>query len=275
MTEARVERLRIVLVETTHPGNIGAVARAMKSMGLARLALVRPRRFPCAEATARAAGADDVLDAATLHETLADAVADCAWVAGTSARRARHVAWPELDPTGCARDALVHAASGEVAVVFGREQRGLSNAELEHCHALVHVPTDPAFSSLNLAAAVQILAWELRKLVLDEAGDGPAVAAAGSGHAPATVADLEGFYDHLERALAAIGYFERRSPRLLMRRLRRLFNRAGMERVEIDMLRGVLSATERAGSTGAGDAGGGSERAAPEAPAGSTSFRGA
>ena len=156
--------IRVVLVEPSHPGNVGAVARAMKTMGLFRLHLVRPRHFPSAEATARAAGADDLLVSAAICEELSDALGDCAWAAATSAR-ARHLPWPELDPAACAREVLARAP-GEVALVFGRESTGLTNPEIDLCQAAVKIPTDDAFPSLNLAGSVQILAWELRRALL-------------------------------------------------------------------------------------------------------------
>ena len=148
--------IRIVLVETSHPGNIGSVARAMKTMGLARLALVRPQRFPCAEATAFAAGADDILYEATVHEDLDAALAGAGWVVGASARDRRRIDWPVLAPSAFARETLARGAEAEVALVFGRERSGLSKEELERCHALMCIPTAPDYHSLNLAAAVQV-----------------------------------------------------------------------------------------------------------------------
>ncbi len=229
-------RLRVVLVGTTHPGNIGAAARAMKTMGLERLYLVSPERFPCAEATARAAGADDLLAAAVCCDSLAEAVSDCAWAVGTSAR-SRHIAWPTLDPEGCARQAIAGTADGEVALVFGRERSGLSNAELDLCQAVVHIPTNPAFSSLNLASAVQILAYELSR-----AGAREPVAPTVEEPA-ASVEEMERFYVHLEEALRSIGYLDPRAPKLLMRRMRRLYGRARPLESEVSILRGILSAT--------------------------------
>ena len=237
--------IRVVLVEPSHPGNVGAVARAMKAMGLVRLCLVRPRAFPSAEATARAAGADDLLMAAVVCEDLDEAIGDCAWVAATSAR-ARHLSWPELDPADCARKALSHAPA-EVALVFGRERSGLTNPELDRCHAAVRIPSDPAFPSLNLGCAVQVLAYELRRAALAEAAGrtGPAPLPAGERDPPARAAELGRLYEHLERALVEVGYLDPEAPRLLMRRLRRLFNRAGMLRSELNILRGVLSAVQK------------------------------
>ncbi|MCA9750806.1 MAG: RNA methyltransferase [Gemmatimonadetes bacterium] len=236
-------RLRVVLVETSHPGNIGAVARAMKTMGLARLALVEPKRFPCAEATAMAAGADDILYDATVHDTLDAALAGTAWVVGASARDRRRVDWPVLEPAPFASEALARAADVEVALVFGREHSGLSNDELDRCHALLRIPTSADYHSLNLAAAVQVAAWELREAALAGATRPDD---AGRARESVAVADMEGFYAHLEQVLAEVGYLDRRSPRLLMRRLRRLFNRAQPDRPELNILRGILAATQRA-----------------------------
>ena len=238
--------VRVVLVEPSHPGNIGAVARAMKTMGLGRLHLVRPLRFPSAEATARAAGADDLLVSAPICEDLAQALGDCAWAAATTAR-IRHLPWPELDPAGCAREALARAPA-EVALVFGREATGLTNPEIDLCQATVRIPTEDGFPSLNLGGAVQVLAWELRRAALARDTEAGARALPPRVHErdpPAQGAELGGFYEHLEHTLVDIGYLDPAAPRLLMRRLRRLFNRAGMLRSELNILRGVLRAAQR------------------------------
>ena len=155
-----LSNIRIVLVHTSHPGNIGATARAMKNMRLEQLVLVQPAQFPSAEATARASGADDLLARARCCATLDEAVADCALVIGASARL-RSVRWQEFDPRACAQEVLQASAHAPVALVFGREQSGLTNEELERCHALVHIPSNPEYASLNLAQAVQVLAYEV------------------------------------------------------------------------------------------------------------------
>ncbi len=235
--------VRVVLVETSHPGNIGSVARAMKTMGLARLALVRPKRFPCAEATALAAGADDILYEATVHEDLDDALAGAGWVVGASARDRRRIDWPALAPDAFAREALARAASTEIALVFGREHSGLSNAELDRCHALLRIPTDARYHSLNLAAAVQVAAWELREAALGN--DVPVPAPDDTARETVAAADMEGFYEHLERVLVEVDYLDPAAPRMLMRRLRRLFNRAQPDRAELNILRGILSAVQK------------------------------
>ena len=269
-------RVRIVLVEPTHPGNVGAAARAMKAMGLDRLCLVAPRRFPSAEATARAAGADDVLHAARVVGSLDGALADCGFVLGTTAR-SRRLEWPVLDAREGARRAVAQAARTPVAVVFGRESAGLTNAELDRCHALVRIPASPHFSSLNVAAAVQILAYEMRVATLGEDDGTRGEEAGGHGGAagvrpppqppPATAAELEGFYRRLEAALVEIRYLDPAAPKLLMRRLRRLFNRAVPDRAEVNILQGILTAAARQASgapgrprSGGGETGGATGR---------------
>lgn len=236
------DRIRIVLVEPSHPGNIGAVARGMKTMGLRRLWLVRPRRFPSADATARAAGADDVLYGAVICDGLDEALAGCGWVLATTAR-ARHIGWPLYHPREAAAGAVAQARHGDVALVFGREHSGLTNAELDRCQAVVHIPTNPAFRSLNIAAAVQVLAYELYLAVAQQATQAASVQHA---EPPATAEQMEGFYRHLEDTLIAVGYLDPAKPKHLMRRLRRLFSRARPDRTELDILRGILSAAERA-----------------------------
>jgi TrmH family RNA methyltransferase len=228
--------VRIVLVGTSHPGNIGAVARAMKNMGLERLVLVRPKQFPSPEAEARAAGADDILEGARVCDTLDDALAGCGFVAGASARL-RSLPWPLMSAREAAAKLVAEAALGEVAVVFGSERVGLSNDELARCHALLHIPTAPGFSSLNLAMAVQVVVYE----VLVAAGSAPALPA--DRERPlAPVEDMEHFYAHLERALVARRFLDPDNPKHLMRRIRRLFNRAEPDTNEINILRGIIGA---------------------------------
>jgi tRNA (cytidine32/uridine32-2'-O)-methyltransferase len=242
--DARLGRIRFVLVETSLTGNIGAVARAMKNMGLSRLALVRPRRLPDADAFARAAGADDLLGAASVHETLPEALAGCRLAIGSSAR-ARTVEWPLVDPPGCARLLLDEATAGDVALVLGRESSGLTNDELASCNYLVQIPTNPDFSSLNVAAAAQVFAYEIRRTLLSGADRSMQPTEPGdSDQAPATLEQMEGFYNHLLRALIALGFADPDQSRKLQRRLRRLFNRARPDRTELNILRGILSAAE-------------------------------
>lgn len=233
-----LSNIRIVLVETTHPGNIGAVARAMKTMGIGSLYLVKPKIFPSAESTARASGADDILEQARVCDDLVRALVGCRLVVGTSARR-RTVEWPELAPRQSALRMLAEAARGPVALVFGRESSGLSNSELERCHFLAHIPTNPDFSSLNIAAAVQLFVYELYQLAL---ADVPAEAIEGREVAAAEA--LEGLHQHMAQALVEIGFADPQQSKKLMRRLRRLFNRARPDSDELNILRGILSTTQ-------------------------------
>jgi tRNA (cytidine32/uridine32-2'-O)-methyltransferase len=234
-----LRNIRFVLVETTHPGNIGAVARAMKTMGLSRLELVKPKSLPNAEALARASGADDLLKAATVHADLVDALRGCRLVIGSSARL-RTLEWPLLEPADCAARLLAEAARGEVALMLGRESSGLSNDELARCHFLVRIPTDPGFSSLNVAAAAQIFSYEIRRTLRAAAclrfDDAP--------RDPATAEAMEGFYVHLAQTLVDTGFSDPARSGKLLRRLRRLFNRARPDWVELNILRGILSAAQ-------------------------------
>jgi tRNA (cytidine32/uridine32-2'-O)-methyltransferase len=231
--------IRLVLVNTTHPGNIGAAARAMKNMGFERLYLVQPELFPHAEATARASGADDLLASARICHSLDEALQGCSLVFGTSARR-RKLTWPELDTRQSADLAARESQRHEVAFVFGREHSGLTNEELQRCHYLVHIPCNPSFSSLNMAAAVQVLVYEL---MMHNQG-----IALGQEKLPdqqvelATADEMEGFYRHLSEVLVATEFLDPANPRHVMRRLRRLFNRARPDKIELNILRGILTA---------------------------------
>lgn len=234
------ERIRFVLVRTSHPGNIGASARAIRTMGFSRMSLVAPRAFPHEEASALAAGADDVLASAQLVDDLSAAIADCHFVVGATVRR-RDVPMPEFDPRAAAARVLEAARHGEVAVVFGNERVGLENDEINLCHAALTIPSDPAFSSLNLSQAVQVVAYELRMAVLG--GDSPFEPV--KHDPPATSGDLEALFAHLERTLDAIDFHKGRSPRTIMMRLRRLYLRAGLDQREVRLLHGILTDTDR------------------------------
>lgn len=229
-----LERIRLVLVGTTHPGNIGAAARAMKTMGLARLVLVVPRAFPDPEAEARASGAADVLARARVCATLDQALAGTTLAIALSARR-RGLSLPEMDVRAAAGLAVDEARKGEVALVFGTESVGLSNDEALRCQRLAWIPTGAAYSSLNLAAAVQVVAYELR---MAAAGAAPRPATAFDG---ASLEEIEGFFAHLERNLLESGFLDPAQPKRLMERLRRLFGRARLEREEVNILRGILT----------------------------------
>jgi len=245
-----LQNIRVVLVNTSHPGNIGGAARAMKNMGMSRLVLVDPIDFPSEEANARASGATDILESAQVVATLEEALVGCKLVVGTSARD-RRIPWPMLDPRECGTAACEQAAlGGEVALVFGREYAGLTNEELQRCHYHVHIPSDPDFSSLNLAAAVQVLCYEVRmawlaaqnlptKMVKQEA-------AAELNAQLATADELESFFVHLQETLVEIGFLDPLKPRHLMSRLRRLYSRSGISKLEMNILRGVLTETVKA-----------------------------
>ena len=236
------DRIRVVLVGTQHPGNIGAAARAMKTMGLRRLALVAPRHFPHAEAEAMAASAGDVLADASVHADLAGAVADCRLVLGSTARD-RRIALPQLAPREAAARAVGAAGASEVALVFGRERTGLENHELQLCHCAVHIPSDPACSSLNLGAAVQVLAYELRLAMLEEGSF--EVAGRAHGDVPASHAEVEGFFGQLHETLDQIDFHKGRNPEAAMRKLRRIFLRTELRSGEVRLLRGVLADAQR------------------------------
>lgn len=232
---------QFVLVGTSHPGNIGAAARAMKTMGLHRLVLAGAGCVVDDQARATAAHAGDVLDAAGHHADLPAAVAGATLVLGLTARTRRDGV-PALDPPAAA--ALALAEGGPVAVLFGRERTGLTNRELECCHRLVHIPANPDYPALNLAAAVQIMAYELRRQVLAGQGGGPD-AGGGAAEAPASARHLAGLFEHLERIVALSGYAGAGRAEVLHRRLRNLFNRARPSVDEVNLLRGVLKRLER------------------------------
>ena len=239
-------QLRIVLVGTQHPGNIGSAARAMKTMGLSKLVLVAPEKAPDRDTHAMAAGADDLIEAALVFATLAEAVADCRWVLGCTAR-SRRIQLEQMHPRDAAGRAVLAAAGGPVALVFGRERTGLDNEELQLCHAAVHIPSDPAFSSLNLAAAVQVLSYELRCALLCDAGNGEGSGGRTlpPGEHVASHAELEGLFGQLAEALDQIDFHKGRAPASAMRKLRRLYLRANLDSAEVRLLRGVLADTQR------------------------------
>jgi tRNA (cytidine32/uridine32-2'-O)-methyltransferase len=233
-----LDNIRIVLINTSHPGNIGAVARAMKTMGLADLWLVAPLHFPDVRAEEMASGASDLLEQVTVVETLDQAIADCSLVVGTSARL-RKVPWPLVSPRAAAEKARTEAPNNQIAFIFGREQSGLSNEELEHCHLHVNIPANPDYSSLNLAAAVQVVAYELRVASLADSH-----AAEEWDYRLATHDEMEKLFTHLQEVMIEIDFLKMSAPRKLMTRLRRFFNRARPDVMEMNILRGMLSAVQ-------------------------------
>jgi tRNA (cytidine32/uridine32-2'-O)-methyltransferase len=233
-----LDRIRIVLVNTSHPGNIGAAARAMKTMGLTQLYLVSPQAFPDHKADEMASGATDILKNAQVVDSLVEAVADCALVVGTSARE-RTIPWPLLTPRELGVKLTMEQPDSEIAIVFGREQSGLTNEELQSCHYHVCIPANPTYSSLNLAAAVQVIAYEMRVASLNvtaypEEWD----------YRHATAEEMEKMFTHMESVLVAIDFLKLNAPRKLMTRLRRLFFRARPDVMEMNILRGMLTAMQ-------------------------------
>ena len=212
----------------------------MKNMGLEDLRLVNPVQFPCAEATARASGADDLLASAQQFDSIEAAIAGATLVIGASAR-SRSLPVPMLDPRQCAEQVCAHSDAGNAVILFGRERTGLTNEELDLCHHLVQIPVNPAYPSLNIAAAVQVISYELRVAAL--AGTAPPASAPDRDYA--TSEQMEQFYRHLEQTLVELEFLDPDNPRQLMRRLRRLYNRARPDQNEINILRGILTAANR------------------------------
>lgn len=258
-----LDNIRIVLVNTTLSANIGAAARAMKTMGLKHLYLVEPKQFPSAEATALASGASDVLAAAVVVPTLEDAVADCSLVLGTSAR-SRTIPWPLMDARTAGETVRLESGGNQVAIVFGREDRGLTNEELQRCHFHVCIPTNEEYGVLNVAAAVQVLAYEVRMAhLLAEQQALPEEQAMpvqfvrwDEAMVPST--DMEQFYGHFEQMMVDIGFLDPANPRQLMTRVRRLFNRVRLDRLEYNLLRGIFTQVQqlRARAARQGEGGG-------------------
>ena len=237
-----LKNIRIVMVNTSHPGNIGAAARAMKNMGLDKLYLVEPKDYPSLEAIRRSVGAIDILDNAVVVKDLNQAISGCVWVAGTSARL-RTVEWPILEPRDYVQKALEYIDQGEIAIVFGRENSGLSNEEMDKCNVLLHIPTNPDFSSLNIAAAVQIVCYEFRLALTNTRTK----MTKGSKHRHDVIADssqLDGMYHHLQESLDQLGFFSDHNPEVMMRRLKGLFNRASTTQREVSIVRGICAAIE-------------------------------
>jgi|TARA_B100000809_G_scaffold108674_2_gene107154 tRNA (cytidine32/uridine32-2'-O)-methyltransferase len=237
------DKVTVVLVNTSHPGNIGACARAMKNMGISRLTLVQPADFPSGVAVGRAVSALDILENATVVESLEAATTDCALVIGASAR-SRKIPWPMLSPAQLGVKVVRELEMNKVALVFGREDSGLNNDELQLCHFHVQIPADENYSSLNLAAAVMVICYELRKAGLDRKGIKDTAEDEFWDQEKATVKQVEHFYQHLERVMIAIDFHDPENPRQLMQRMRRLFSRIRIDVMEMNILRGILSNIE-------------------------------
>lgn len=239
-TRETLDRIRVVLSHTSLPRNIGSVARAMKTMGLHRLVLINPRRFPDPEAETLASGAVDILEQALVVSSMEEALAGCTQTVALSARR-REVTVPVNNPRELAPILIERCRAGEqVAIVFGTEMSGLSNDEVRACNRIVSIPANPEYSSLNLAQAVQVIAYELRMALDADVSDRHEV------YELAKHEELERFYQHLESTLIALGFLNPQHPKRLMPRLRRLFGRAQLEQIEVDILRGILRAADEA-----------------------------
>lgn len=235
-----LDNIAIVLVRTSHPGNIGAAARAMGNMGLSDLRLIEPARFPGPEATARAVGANHVLENAQICHTLDEAIADSEFVVGTTAR-SRSIAWPSSDPASAMAELVAHSQVGKVSLLFGREASGLTNEELDRCQRQVRIPVNEDFPSLNLAAAVLIFGYELRRAYSGEveSADGEIDRSVPL----ASAEQVQGFFQHLEMVLNEIGFLKSPSVRL-MRKIKRIFSRAPLQAQEVNILRGILTSVQ-------------------------------
>ncbi|MDP5142948.1 tRNA (cytosine(32)/uridine(32)-2'-O)-methyltransferase TrmJ [Rheinheimera baltica] len=243
-----LDQIRIILVGTTHTGNIGSVARAMKTMGLSQLCLVAPKELPDGQAYALSAGASDILANARVFDSLKEAITDCGLVVGSSAR-SRTLSWPMLEPRDCAALAVKEAATHPVALVFGRESSGLTNEELQLCNYHVCIPANPDYSSLNLAMAVQIVTYEVRMAMLQQAEQTAVV----DDVAYPTSEQMNSFYQHLEDTLNDTGFIIKQHPGVVMTKLKRLFTRARPEEAEYNILRGILTSVQRFGRNTMGD----------------------
>lgn len=243
-----LDRLRIVMINTSDSGNIGAAARAMKTMGISQLVLLQPKEFPTAKATARAAGAGDLLFNAKVVETLDEAIGDCQLVLGTSARM-RTIPWPLINPREAAARVMNEPEGADIAILFGREDSGLNNEELRRCHLHICIPGNEAYPVLNIGAAIQVICYEMRMAALEQAGavevtsnpdglrdwDQPLVSSE----------DTERLLKHFEEVLLDIGFFDPSNPKQLLTRLRRFFLRTRMDKLEMNLLRGVLSTVQK------------------------------
>ncbi|WP_099141789.1 tRNA (cytosine(32)/uridine(32)-2'-O)-methyltransferase TrmJ [Xenorhabdus kozodoii] len=239
-----LENIRIILVETSHTGNMGSTARAMKTMGLTNLYLVNPLVQPDSHSIALSAGASDVIGNATIVNSLDEALAGCELVIGTSAR-SRTLSWPMVEPRECGERCVNAASHSPVALVFGRERVGLTNEELQKCHYHLYIPTNPEYGSLNLAMAVQLVSYEIRMAHLAAQEQPEKVASVGHEAEYPLVEDMERFYQHLEQVLKEAGFIRKSHPGQIMNKLRRLYTRARPETQELNILRGILTSMEK------------------------------
>ncbi len=241
-----LENIRVVLIHTSHPGNIGSAARAMKTMGLSELYLVKPKSFPDEQAIVMSSSAKDILDRAVVVDTMEEAIADCQLVVGASARHERTLSWDIQDSRDCGELLVQQANLNKVAVVFGRESSGLSNDELALCQHLLHIPANPEYSSLNVASAVQIISYECRMAWLAQEKIQQLPSASDTQNNIITASDMEGYYKHLEMTMIKSGFLDPENPKHLMTRLRRIYARIHLDRSELNILRGMLSAFNKA-----------------------------
>lgn len=243
-TENLLKNIRIVMIQTSHPGNIGSAARAMKVMGLSDLCLVKPKSLPNEQAIAMSSNADDILQTATVVDSLQEAISDCHLVIGSSARYERTLPWEIIDCRECGDKTAQYAVNGKVAILFGRESSGLTNEELALCQILVHIPTNPKYSSLNVASAVQLLAYECR-MACSQINSEQQKTNSSTKEKLVTAEDLEGYFQHLQTVMESTGFLDPENPRYLMPRLRRLYARSGLTNSELKLLRGFLSSIQK------------------------------
>lgn len=239
-----LDQIKVVLCFTSHPGNIGAAARAMKTMGLSQLVLVSPKDFPCEEALVRSSGALDILDNAVVVDTVEEAIKDCRLVIGTSSRN-RSLPWPLIEPREMAQIIDEKTQARPVAILFGRESVGLLNEELHLCNYHVNIPANPEYMSLNLASAVQIISYELRLKFLEENPLTDEDLEQKDSELVATSEQVEGLYQHLEQTMTDTEFFDPENPKLLAGRVRRLFAKSQLNQGEVNILRGFLSSIEK------------------------------
>ena len=245
MSNNTLDNIRIVMIHTSHPGNIGAAARAMKVMGLSDLCLVNPKTFPDDQANAMSANATDILENANVVSTLAEAIADCQLVVGSSARHERTLSWDIQDSRECGETIVQQATKSKVALLFGRESSGLTNDELAVCQHLVHIPTNPDYSSLNVASAVQLLAYECRIASIKDNSTSSKKTEKEQEDEWVTSEEIDGFFQHLKQVMEEVDFLDPENPRHLMTRLRRLYSRSSMTRSELNIQRGFLSAIQK------------------------------